>query len=50
MIWAIGQSVLSSSKPAAEANEIWITPFIAERLSLINYSSELEIRFAVKED
>lgn len=50
MIWAIGQSALSSSKPAAVSNEIWITPFIAERLSLINYSSELEIRFAVKED
>jgi len=50
MIWAIGQSALSSSKPAVSANEIWVTPFIAERLKLINYSSELEIRFAVKEE
>lgn len=49
MIWAVGQSALTSSKPAAAANEIWVTPFIAERLKLINYSSELEIRFAVKE-
>jgi len=50
MIWAIGQSALSNSKPAVSANEIWVTPFIAERLKLINYSSELEIRFAVKEE
>lgn len=49
MIWAVGQSALTTSKPAAAANEIWVTPFIAERLKLINYSSELEIRFAVKE-